>query len=125
MIFPSVGSSSRVSSLPVVVLPQPDSPTSDSVSPRRTVKSRPSTACTAPCLRCNRPRRTGKYFCRPVTVSSSALSISLHSQFRLDVGFPRRQALFGGQVAGHPVFSGHPAQLRDLVLASAAGQLGV
>jgi hypothetical protein len=43
-ILPAVGSSSRVSSRPVVVLPQPDSPTSDSVSPLRTLKSRPSTA---------------------------------------------------------------------------------
>ena len=34
-ILPAVGSSSRVSSRPVVVLPQPDSPTSDSVSPLR------------------------------------------------------------------------------------------
>ena len=33
MIVPSVGSSSRVSSRPVVVLPQPDSPTRESVSP--------------------------------------------------------------------------------------------
>ena len=33
MILPAVGSRSRVSSRPVVVLPQPDSPTSESVSP--------------------------------------------------------------------------------------------
>ena len=35
--------------LAVVVLPQPDSPTSESVSPRATVKDTPSTACTAGC----------------------------------------------------------------------------
>ena len=35
---PPVGSSSRVSSRPVVVLPQPDSPTSASVSPRAHVE---------------------------------------------------------------------------------------
>jgi hypothetical protein len=38
---------------PVVVLPQPLSPTSLSVSPRRTEKSMPSTAFTSPILRCN------------------------------------------------------------------------
>ena len=37
-ISPAVGSSSRVSSRPVVVLPQPDSPTSAKVSPRRDVE---------------------------------------------------------------------------------------
>ena len=50
-ILPPVGSSSRVISRPVVVLPQPDSPTSASVSPARTSKSTPSTARTAPTCR--------------------------------------------------------------------------
>ena len=62
---PPVGSSSRVISRPVVVLPQPDSPTSDSVSPRSTSKSSPSTARTAPTWRCSSPRRTGKCFSSP------------------------------------------------------------
>ena len=43
---PLVGSSSRTSSRPSVDLPQPDSPTSPSVSPRRTSSETPSTACT-------------------------------------------------------------------------------
>ncbi len=47
-IFPAVGSSSRVTSRPIVDLPQPDSPTTPSVSPALTVKSMPSTARTAP-----------------------------------------------------------------------------
>ena len=43
---PEVGSINRITDLAVVVLPQPDSPTSDSVSLRATVKETPSTACT-------------------------------------------------------------------------------
>ena len=47
MIVPLVGSCSRISIRPSVDLPQPDSPTSPSVSPRRTSRSTPSTACTS------------------------------------------------------------------------------
>ena len=45
--LPPVGSSSRVTRRAVVLLPQPDSPTIENVSPRRTSKSTPSTAWTA------------------------------------------------------------------------------
>ena len=45
---PEVGSSSLVITRPVVDLPQPDSPTSPSVSPALTEKETPSTARTAP-----------------------------------------------------------------------------
>jgi hypothetical protein len=45
---PDVGSISRMISRAVVDLPQPDSPTMPSVSPFRTSKDTPSTACTAP-----------------------------------------------------------------------------
>jgi hypothetical protein len=41
---PEVGSMRRMTDLAVVVLPQPDSPTSDSVSPRATWNDTPSTA---------------------------------------------------------------------------------
>ena len=41
---PEVGSTSRTTDFAVVVLPQPDSPTSASVSPRSTVKETSSTA---------------------------------------------------------------------------------
>ena len=51
-ICPPVGSSSRVISRPVVVLPQPDSPTSaERLARARPSKSRPSTAWTAPTWR--------------------------------------------------------------------------
>ena len=48
---PLVGSTSRISSRPVVDLPQPLSPTSASVSPRAMVNDTPSTARTIPALR--------------------------------------------------------------------------
>ena len=62
MISPSVGSSSRTSVRPSVDLPQPDSPTSPSVSPSRTAKLTSSTACTRATSRCRTPFRIGKYF---------------------------------------------------------------
>ena len=49
---------------PIVVLPQPDSPTRPSVSPSRTVKLTPSTAFTQAVTFCITPERTGKYFFR-------------------------------------------------------------
>ena len=64
VIFPPVGSSSRVSSRPVVLLPQPDSPTIENVSPRLTAKFTPSTACTAPTWRRSSPPRIGKCLTR-------------------------------------------------------------
>ena len=44
VIFPEVGSRRRVSSRAVVLLPHPDSPTMEKVSPRLTAKFSPSTA---------------------------------------------------------------------------------
>src|SRR6266700_468372 len=70
-IFPPVGSSSRTTARPVVVLPQPDSPTRPSVSPGATVKSTPSTARTTPPERNSLPR-TGKCLASPSTRSSGS-----------------------------------------------------
>src|SRR5829696_8928246 len=47
-IVPAVGSSSRMTQLPTVVLPLPDSPTRPTISPGAIVKLTPSTACTVP-----------------------------------------------------------------------------
>src|SRR5215813_11394217 len=56
---------------PVVVLPQPLSPTRPKVSPRRTVKSIPSTALTSPTLRLVMiPSVTGKCIRSPLTSRS-------------------------------------------------------
>src|SRR5215471_11707916 len=62
-IAPPVGVSCSKINLEVVVLPQPDSPISPSVSPGQTAKSTPSTALTQPSLRRSSvPVLTGKYF---------------------------------------------------------------
>ena len=54
---------------PSVDLPQPDSPTRPTVSPRRTSRSTPSTAWSWPVVRLRKPCLTGKYFLRPRTRS--------------------------------------------------------
>ncbi len=60
-MLPPVGSSSLVSNRPVVVFPQPDSPTRPSVWPCDTDRSMPSTACTWPtACRNTTPLVTGK-----------------------------------------------------------------
>ena len=65
---PPVGSSSRISTWASVDLPQPDSPTTPSVSPGIRSNETPSTALTWPTVRLNRtPVRTGKCFSRSVT----------------------------------------------------------
>ena len=71
--MPAVGSIRRSTSRLTVVLPQPDSPTSASVSPAATEKLTPSTACTLASGRPNSERRTTKCRTRPST-SSSALT---------------------------------------------------
>src|SRR4051794_18154139 len=69
-ISPEVGSYSRVISRPVVVLPQPDSPTRPSDSPLPSKNEMPSTAWTcATVRRTTPPDFTGKYFTRSRTSS--------------------------------------------------------
>ena len=64
VISPEVGSSSHRMHRPTVVLPEPLSPTSPSVSPRATVKLTSLTAWTSPTLRARNPAVIGKYFVR-------------------------------------------------------------
>src|SRR5215470_13121049 len=72
-IVPAVGVSCSRISFEVVVLPQPDSPISPSVSPGQTAKSTPSTALTQPSLRRSSvPVLTGKYFWTLCSSSSGA-----------------------------------------------------
>ena len=67
---------------PVVVLPQPLSPTSPNVSPRRTVKSIPSTAFTSPTLRFMMiPSVIGKCICNALTSRSGLVSIAATVMF--------------------------------------------
>ena len=73
-IVPLVGSSRRITSRAVVLLPQPVSPTIPSVSPRITSNDTPSTACTAPTWRWKRiPRVIGKCLTRSRTSTSASL----------------------------------------------------
>src|SRR5712692_10994505 len=57
---------------PTVVFPDPDSPTSPSVSPLEIAKVTPSTALTSATTRASTPRLTGKYFRRSRTTSSGS-----------------------------------------------------
>jgi hypothetical protein len=59
---PALGSISRRMQRPVVDLPQPDSPTSPSVSPLPMSKLTPSTACTWSTVRLKNPPDTAKRF---------------------------------------------------------------
>ncbi len=59
LMLPQVGSTSRSTLRATVDLPQPDSPTSPSVSPMPSEKLTPSTACTVPTARRRMPLRTG------------------------------------------------------------------
>ena len=70
MTSPPVGSSSRMMVRPVVDLPQPDSPTMATVSPRLTLSETPSTAFTWPITRRIAPPLMGKCFFRPRTSSN-------------------------------------------------------
>src|SRR5258706_15412335 len=55
----------RSSARPSVVLPEPDSPTTPSVSPLRTEIETPSTALIWPTVERNNPRLTGNHTFRP------------------------------------------------------------
>ena len=71
---PLVASRSRIIARPIVLLPQPDSPTSPSVSPRRTSTVTPSTALTEPLTVLKMPARIGKWTLRSLTSMMFAVS---------------------------------------------------
>ena len=70
LTVPAVLSRRRMSARPVVLLPQPDSPTRPSVSPRRMVNEMSSTARTTPIVFCRNPARIGKWTSRPSASTS-------------------------------------------------------
>ncbi len=72
VIVPELGFSSATISLPIVVLPQPDSPTSPKVVPAGTEKVTSDTAWTLPTLRCITPEVMGNSFTKLVIWSSGA-----------------------------------------------------
>src|SRR5213593_3000054 len=97
--LPSVGSIRRRMQRPVVVFPQPLSPTSPSTSPAWTSKLTPSTALTCPTVRESSPFLIGKCFFRPSTRSSgSATSASARVHRQRLSGIDRA----GGDLVGAP-----------------------
>ena len=128
-IFPPVGSSSRVISRPVVVLPQPDSPTSASVSPAQHLEVEPVDRLHRPDLALQQPpgdrevllqaasRRAGR------SRGSWAGSLQLRARSQ-----PCRHLLVQDpaplgvvEVAGAPGGPARLAQLRTLGLGQPAG----
>src|SRR5687767_2545995 len=88
---PSVGVSSCRIRREVVVLPQPDSPTSTSVSPCLISKLTPSTALTWPTVRImSSPLVTGKYLRTPCTRRREVVMSPPASSNRQYVRSPRR-----------------------------------
>ena len=69
---PAVGLSRPTSIRPIVVLPQPDSPTMPSVSPLRMSNDTSATALTVPTLRCSAPLVTGKSLTRFLADSTTS-----------------------------------------------------
>ncbi|MCY1553152.1 hypothetical protein D9M68_896070 [compost metagenome] len=76
MTEPETGDTSCRTESPVVDLPQPDSPTSDRVSPRCREKETFSTACTRPETLLQRPERIAKRVVRFLTSSTGGPSRS-------------------------------------------------
>src|SRR5688500_2899648 len=74
MISPSVGLKARRIVRPAVVLPEPLSPTSPSVSPCKMCRLMPSTALTVPAPRPRKPCRSAKCFLRFFTSSNTRRS---------------------------------------------------
>src|SRR4051812_4459655 len=85
--LPEVGCSSDMSSLASVDLPQPDSPTTPSVSPLCKVKLTPSTARTAPiCRRKMMPWVSGKCLTRSCASRMGSACVGTGHRSLLDLG---------------------------------------
>ena len=90
--------SSRSSASPSVVLPDPDSPTTPTVSPSRTVTLTSSTALTKPTVRRKKPRLIGNHtriFSATTTGFAPAIggrrrALRLGGEQRLRIGMARR-----------------------------------
>src|SRR5438270_840453 len=100
---PAVGSMGLTTVRPSVVLPDPDSPTSPSVSPALVSMSTPSTAWTCPVVRCINPDATGNQTLRSLTVTNGSLvvqallrclaAVSATFELRSGLRHPARRAL--------------------------------
>src|ERR671914_335591 len=78
---------------PRVVLPQPLSPTSPRVSPRRISKSTSSTALTCPTVRPKKPCFMGKCILRCLTSSRTSLAAPLRSAPSVSIRVPLLSAV--------------------------------
>ncbi len=76
MMLPAVGFSSATIIRPIVVLPQPDSPTRPKVSPARISMLTSVTALTEPVRRCSTPAVTGNSLNTPASWSSGPTVIA-------------------------------------------------
>src|SRR5580692_2080418 len=116
---PSVGVSRPSTSLAVVVLPQPDSPTTPRVCPLSMANETPSTARTVPPPPPKNPRRPGKNLVSP-TASSTAIT-----RLRpVGCGLPRRLRQASSVQSGQPQdpSPGVPPRGTDRTLPNNAGR---
>ena len=114
-IAPEVGFSSATTSRPIVVLPQPDSPTRPNVSPSRTEKETSETALTLPILRCRTaPAVTGNSLTRLVDLDDHLAGRELVDPFQGDParlgGVDDAKRAPGRRGAAHRVEAGEGVQ---------------
>src|SRR2546422_259022 len=91
---------------PVVLLPQPDSPTRPRVSPRRTSNDTPSTAFTLPTWRrTTAPAITGKWTFRSVTsrtMSGAELGMEMAGGQMVGRALDQQGAMVAAEIGGAP-----------------------
>src|SRR5688572_24476916 len=111
---------------PVVLLPQPDSPTRPKVSPRRTSNDTPSTAFTLPTWRrMTAPAMTGKWTFRSLT--SRTISVPVVSGAELGMEMAGRE-MIGSAPHQHRALAadvgGAPAARREGAARRQVGEVG-
>src|SRR5438309_1554256 len=127
-ISPSLGSTSRRIERPRVDLPQPDSPTSPSVSPCLIVRSMPSTARTWPTVRFQTPLWMGNQVLSPRTSrrGSEAVQTVCSGGRATDSGKGSLQVVEVRSILCHPAGGSLPVperlQRRHLVVAAVDGE---
>src|SRR5215211_2730021 len=103
---------------PVVLLPQPDSPTRPKVSPRRTSNDTPSTAFTLPTWRrTTAPAITGKWTFRSLTsrtVSGAELGMEMAGGQMVGSAFNQQGTMVAAEVDGAPAARGEGAARRQV-----------
>src|ERR1700734_1127515 len=108
---PESGLSRATTIRPIVVFPQPDSPTSPNVSPARTVNDTPDTALTLATRRCRTaPEGTGDSFTRAGTSSRGAAEAAPPGPAaRSATARPATGSAAGSRAAAGPVSASGPS----------------